>query len=189
VPSLLTNLSTNATTAAPARRPVHLALATSSHAGNFHLKTAHLPALFAAFPPARRVLGDDARVPKGRGKPLPDIYLLALDIINGELASARAAGATEEPAIRPEECLVFEDSVPGVEAGRRAGMQVVWCPHPGLRQEYAGREERVLAGLMGEAEVGSDERDGAPGTEGDGYGVFLESLEGFDYGRFGISLE
>jgi pseudouridine-5'-monophosphatase len=34
--------------------------------------------------------------------------------------------------IRAADCLVFEDSIQGVDAGRRAGMQVVWCPHPGL---------------------------------------------------------
>ena len=55
-----------------------------------------------------------------------------------------------EDLILPEECLVFEDSVPGVEAGRRAGMRVVWCPHPMLKNEFAGREKEVLAGLARE---------------------------------------
>lgn len=71
----------------------------------------------------RRVLGDDTRIAQGRGKPLPDIYLLALETINSSL------GAGQKP-ITPEECLVFEDSVPGIEAGRRAGMRCIWysCP-------------------------------------------------------------
>ena len=58
------------------------------------------------------VLGDDPRMPKGRGKPTPDIYLLALECINKELR------LKVEPIIYPEECLVLENSVPRVEAGR-----------------------------------------------------------------------
>ena len=94
---------------------------------------------------------------------------------------------------------MFEDSVPGVESGRRAGMQVVWCPHPELLNEYAGREELVLAGLMGEhkeaenqqalgtATQGGEVLEGkAPGEVGDGWAVLLKSLEGFPYERFGI---
>lgn len=140
------------------------------------------------------MLGDDPRIPKGRGKPAPDIYLLALETLN---ARRRLQG--EKHDILPQECLVFEDSVPGVESGRRAGMQVVWCPHPELLNEYAGREELVLAGLMGEhKEVADEEALGAatqggevqkgkaPGEVGDGWAVLLKSLEGFPYERFGI---
>lgn len=175
---------------------VEMALATSSHRANFELKTAHLQHLFEDFRQENRVLGDDARIPKGRGKPAPDIYLLALETVN---ARRRLAG--EKKDILPEECLVFEDSVPGVEAGRRAGMQVVWCPHPELLKEYKGREERVLAGLMGEhkeveekneslgvAKADGEVKKGAPGEEGDGWGVLLNTLEGFDYARFGIEV-
>ena len=89
--------------------------------------------------------------------------------------------------IKPEECLVFEDSVPGVEAGRRAGMQVVWCPHPGLLNEYAGREEQVLAGLMGEHK-GEAGYDVAVGEIGDGWAVLLKTLEDFPYEKFGIEV-
>lgn len=98
-----------------------IALATSSHARNFQLKTTHLQDIFAVFPRDRKVLGDDPRVAPGRGKPAPDIYLLALEMINEHI---RKEG--REAEILPEECLVLEDSVPGVEAGRRAGCQVVW---------------------------------------------------------------
>ena len=45
-------------------------------------------------------------VPKG--KPAPDVYLLA----------ARTLG------VRPEECLVFEDIPEGIQAGKNAGMKV-----------------------------------------------------------------
>lgn len=155
---------------------VHIALATSSHEANFRLKTAHLGELFSVFETHRRVLGDDKRIPPGRGKPLPDIYLLALRTINDSLP------AGERP-ITPEECLVFEDSVPGVEAGRRAGMRVVWCPHPMLKKEYAGREADVLAGRTGEA---GDIDLHQVGKIDDGWAEYLPTLVGFPYERYGI---
>ena len=155
---------------------VHIALATSSHAANFKLKTAHLEALFSVFEGHRRVLGDDVRIPKGRGKPAPDIYLLALKTINGSLAEG-------EKEISPQECLVFEDSVPGVEAGRRAGMRVVWVPHPELLNEYKGKEKEVLAGRTG---AGGEVDLHQLGGVDDGWGDHLDSLEDFPYERFGI---
>lgn len=155
------------------------------------------------FADERRVLGDDPRIPVGKGKPAPDIYLLALQTINEGI---RREGRERE--VGPEECLVFEDSVPGVEAGRRAGMRVVWCPHPELLAEYRGREKEVLAGRTGlraeeedqrvVREVGEDvegkERRsgqrvaGAPGEIDDGWAELLESLEGFPYERYGIQV-
>lgn len=156
---------------------VHVALATSSNSTNFALKTAHLGDLFSVFASPRRVLGDDPRIRPGRGKPLGDIYLLALDTINASLPAG-------EPRIAPDECLVFEDSVPGVEAGRRAGMRVVWCPHPKLKELYDGREDEVLAGRTGEAGEGVDVHQ--LGEKGDGWGEYLASLEGFPYEKYGI---
>lgn len=176
------------------KRGVHIALATSSHAGNFKLKASHLDHVFDHFPHEHRVLGDDPRIPPGRGKPAPDIYLLALSTLNKTLEEQG-----QQP-IRPEECLVFEDSIPGVESGRRAGMQTVWCPHPELLSEFKGREKEVLAGLTGEhkedeeeqlqkteAEVAQGKRRvGAPGEIDDGWAIFLPSLENFPYENFGI---
>lgn len=89
----------------------------------------------------------------------------------------------------PEECLVFEDSVPGVEAGRRAGMRVVWCPHPELLKEYKGREAEVLAGVANarKDDDGEGEEDaGRMGVIGDGWATRVTTLEAFDYGRYGI---
>ena len=51
-------------------------------------------------------------VPPGRGKPSPDMFLLA---------AARLG-------VPPARCLVFEDAVPGIEAALAAGMQVVTVP-------------------------------------------------------------
>lgn len=158
---------------------VHIALATSSHASNFKLKTDHLQELFSVFSTDRRVLGDDERIAKGRGKPLPDIYHLALKTINTSLPEG-------EPEVKPEECLVFEDSVPGVEAGRRAGMRVIWCPHPELANEYLGREAEVLAGRTGE---GGDVDLHDLGEIGDGWAEYLKNLKAFPYERYGIVVE
>ncbi|KAK3067825.1 hypothetical protein LTR53_015072 [Teratosphaeriaceae sp. CCFEE 6253] len=160
-------------------RGVEMALATSSHKGNFELKTGHLGELFGVFEQEHRVLGDDARIPVGRGKPAPDIYLLALETINVRL---RREGKLE---VKPEEALVLEDSVPGVEAGRRAGCQVVWCPHPELLELMKGKEDLILAGRVGE--YTGVEGKAAPGEVGDGYGTLLHSLEGFPYEKFGIN--
>lgn len=166
---------------------VEMALATSSHSSNFKLKSSHLGHLFDVFPKDQQVLGDDPRIAPGRGKPAPDIYLLALQTIN-----TRRAAQNLKP-IAPAECLVFEDSVPGVESGRRAGMQVVWCPHPGLLNEYKGREDRVLAAQMGEftpidgSEVdGAATQDGKVGEIGDGWARLYGSLEAFPYKDYGI---
>jgi len=67
-----------------------------------------LTGLDALFP----IVVTPADVPPGRGKPAPDMFLLA----------ARRMG------VPPERCLVFEDAAPGVAGARAAGMQVVHVP-------------------------------------------------------------
>ncbi|KAF8450116.1 putative haloacid-halidohydrolase [Terfezia claveryi] len=159
---------------------VEIAVATSSHSSNYAYKTSHLQKeLFDFFPPGQIIKGDDPRITHGRGKPAPDIYLLALETIN---ARRRAEGKDE---IEPREALVFEDAVPGVEAGRRAGMRVVWVPHEELLGEYKGREEEVLAGLCQEY-VEGEIKGGKPGVLEDGWGELRSTLVGFDYERYGI---
>jgi len=174
---LLTHLTAQTTRNVEGRR-VHVALATSSERENFEVKTSRegTKRFLGMIPEERRVLGDDPRVRKGRGKPAPDIYLLALEIINSTLEEG-------EPKITPAECLVFEDSVPGVEAGRRAGMRVVWVPHPGLAVEYKGKEREVLAGRTGLVVVGDEHQ---LGELDDGWAEQLPSLEGFPYAKYGI---
>ncbi|KAH9889580.1 HAD-like domain-containing protein [Xylariomycetidae sp. FL2044] len=157
---------------------VHIALATSSAASNFAIKTKNWTELFSVFESHRRVLGDDQRIMPGRGKPLPDIYVLALKTINDSLPES------EKPIV-PEECLVFEDSVPGVEAGRRAGMRVVWCPHPMLKKEYEGMEKDILAGRMGEA---GDVDVHQLGEHDDGWADYYLNLSAFPYDKYGIKI-
>ena len=138
------------------------------------------------------------------GKPAPDIFLQALDQINQNLGLSKG----EQP-VTPEECLVFEDSIAGVEAGRRAGMQVAWVPHQGLLEVCRGREEMVL---MGVTTSESDDFGSGSGSEGhrgadkeqqhngskvedlpreseDGGVQLLLSLEDFPYERYGICVD
>lgn len=56
---------------------------------------------------------------KGRGNPTPEIFLLALRSVNDSIPGS-------EESITPTECLLFKDSVPTIEAARRAKMGVVW---------------------------------------------------------------
>ena len=62
-----------------------------------------------------------------KGKPAPDIYL----------AVARKLGVT------PENCLVFEDIIPGIQAGKAAGMKV--CAVYDQYSEHQDVEKRRLA--------------------------------------------
>ena len=122
-------------------------------------------------------------------KPMPDVFLLALTRINAHLGRG-------EGEVRLEECLVFEDSVAGVEAGRRAGMRVCWVPHVGLRRVWRGRESAVLEGRSDEVGdiVGDGEQEGKKEEKKqlwstDGWAEMLMSLEGFNYEQYGIQLK
>lgn len=158
--------------------PVKTALASSSEKYNYDLKVSRPNAkrLLDLIPEEHRVLGDDQRVKKGRGKPAPDIYLVALQTINDKLPDGT-------PKITPLECLVFEDSVPGVEAGRRAGMRVAWVPHAELFAEWGERKREVLAGRTGLVNIGDEAQ---LGELDDGSGEYFLSLENFPYEKFGI---
>jgi pseudouridine 5'-phosphatase len=94
-------------------RAVPLALATSSGRRLFEIKSANHP-WFARFDVV--VCGDDGGL---RYKPAPDIFLAA---------AARLGRA-------PADCVVFEDSLAGVEAALNADMQVVALLDP--RQDRA----------------------------------------------------
>jgi len=92
-------------------RCVPMAVATSSEAELCAIKVAR-HAWFGSFRAV--VCGDDPRIEAL--KPAPDIFLIA----------------AQELAADPADCVVFEDSPAGVEAARRAGMQVVALPDAAL---------------------------------------------------------
>lgn len=188
VEKLLENLATKTA------HPLYLSLASSAGASKFALKTAHIPTIANAFADKRfHVFGDDPEMSDARKKPEPDIFLLALKRIND---AARQAGVKAIDAI---ECLVFEDSIAGVEAAKRAGMRVVWVPHRGLAEVCEGREGDVLMGRtevdgkvpkFGE-EVGNGAKKIEPAEDGrllseDGLAEVMVSLEEFPYEAYGI---
>ncbi len=61
----------------------------------------------------------------GKGKPAPDIYL------------AVAAGL----GVSPENCLVFEDILPGIQAGKSAGMRVCAVDDAYSRDQEGAKKE------------------------------------------------
>lgn len=75
------------------------------------------------------VLGDDPEIQQG--KPAPDIFLTA----------AKRLGA------RPEQCLVFEDSLAGVIAAKQAGMTVVAVPDPIMDKSLFQEADEILNSL------------------------------------------
>ena len=105
-----------------------IAIATGSVRRNYERKTAHLQHVFGRFGEHVVCGGDDGA---GRGKPFPDVFLAAAR------ALGRPVGPNEddgEAAVGEAECterargLVFEDAIPGVQAGKRAGMSgVLFC--------------------------------------------------------------
>lgn len=62
-----------------------------------------------------------------RGKPAPDIYLAVAEALK----------------VSPANCLVFEDIVPGIEAGKAAGMKV--CAVYDRYSEHQDAQKRALA--------------------------------------------
>ena len=120
-------------TLALAARGVPQAVATSTGRRLFDLKTQRHREWFALF--AAVVLGDDPRI--ARGKPAPDIFLLAARELDAEPAS----------------CVVLEDAPSGVAAARAAGMRVVAVPYPGMDAAKLADADVVLASL---AEIDPD---------------------------------
>ena len=62
-----------------------------------------------------------------KGKPAPDIYLAVSEKLN----------------VKPENCLVFEDIIPGIMAGKNAGMEV--CAVEDYYSRHVKDEKQALA--------------------------------------------
>ncbi len=100
---------------------IPIAIATGSSRRAFALKTSHLQHVFAHFG-SNVICGSDDGA--GRGKPFPDVYLAAARILGRAIGSVDEEGDVVEEKEREERAhgLVFEDAIPGVMAGKRAGM-------------------------------------------------------------------
>lgn len=69
-----------------------------------------------------------------RGKPDPEGFVMGLTRLK-----------KKNPEVRPENCLVLEDSHAGIEAAHRAGMKVVALPHSYPKEELSGKADFVAA--------------------------------------------
>ena len=103
------------------------AIASSSSQRPFAAKTTHYQEWIELFHCI--VLGDDPEIQQG--KPAPDIFLLA----------------AERLGVRPEQCLVFEDSLAGVIAAKQAGMSVVAVPDPIMDKNLFQEADEILTSL------------------------------------------
>ncbi|KAF9435360.1 glutathione synthase [Entomortierella beljakovae] len=102
---------------------IPIAVATSSYRRNFELKSTNNQALFSLFDVI--VCGDDPAI--ALGKPNPDIFYVARD---------RLAKHFGQETVNNENCLVFEDSPIGVQAGVNASMKVLWVPDENIGRLY-----------------------------------------------------
>lgn len=102
--------------------PVAVASSTGYEHTEAHLRHAELWELFDAV-----VTGD--QLPKGRGKPNPDIFLMA----------------AEKLGVKPEDCIVVGDTPADVNAGFAAGMTVILIPDQvPANDETRARSRKVL---------------------------------------------
>ncbi|KAG7808635.1 hypothetical protein KL921_003717 [Ogataea angusta] len=140
-----------------AAKGIPMVVCTSSHKDKFDLKTAHLQEGFKHF---ELVITGDNPVIAGKGKPLPFIWWLGLSELNDKL---RSEGRIQED-IKIEEVLIFEDAVPGLISGKRAGGYVIWVPDPHVL-EITKPDELLENGAKGE---------------------LLSSLEEFDLAKYNL---
>lgn len=102
-----------------------MAVATGSQRRNYEQKSSHLmEVLFEKFE-GKVVCADDGLIAKGRGKPNPDIFLVTATKMLGRDVGEGDDVASSVTAVQREvrrKGLVFEDAIPGMQAGKRAGM-------------------------------------------------------------------
>lgn len=99
---------------------IPIAVATSSGRHKYELKTKNLADLFGYFE-GKVVCGDDKQY-NMRGKPEPDIFITAAREMLGRNVGHPAEECTVDHSQERARGLVFEDSLPGIQAGKRAGM-------------------------------------------------------------------
>ena len=104
------------------------AIASSSFQENFECKTVNHQQWLQQI--SVLTFGDDPKLQNS--KPAPDIFLLTAQKLNAN----------------PETCLVFEDSVAGMQAAIAAGMSVVVVPDPMLNRELFASADLILNSLV-----------------------------------------
>lgn len=114
---------------ASARWPLAIASGALEHEVRLVLEREGLLPYFSALVTAEKV---------SRGKPHPDSFAAALEALN------RRAG--HEGGIAPASCLVAEDSLAGIAAGRSAGMRVL-AVTTSFGRERLGEADRVVDSL------------------------------------------
>ncbi|KAF8990169.1 HAD-like protein [Hymenopellis radicata] len=104
---------------------IPIAVATGSRRRNYDMKTGHLGHVFGLF---------EGRIPN------PDIFLTAAALLGRDVGPLQGDLSSEHVAERARG-LVFEDGLPGMQAGKRAGMNVIWVPDSNLLNvTYDGEE-------------------------------------------------
>jgi len=99
---------------------IPIAVATGSRRRNYELKIAHLQTTFSCFE-GKVICGDDTHH-NIRGKPAPDIFIAAAkELLYRDVGSVNIP-ITDKQRIERGKGLVFEDALPGLQAGKRAGM-------------------------------------------------------------------
>ncbi|KAF8160719.1 HAD-like domain-containing protein [Crassisporium funariophilum] len=127
---------------------IPMAIATSSRRRNYELKTVHLQDVFGCFD-GKVICGDDHQYMM-KGKPAPDIFITtAREFLKRDVGSPEAMPSEMHLGERSKG-LVFEDALLGMQAGKRAGMSVVWVPDPNISKlPYSDveRPDQVLESL------------------------------------------
>ncbi|KAG0707111.1 HAD-like protein [Suillus ampliporus] len=103
---------------------VPIVVATASSRRNFDRKSENLKEFFDYFQ-GNIVCADDV-AGKTTGKPDPYIFLHAAGVLGKAVGTMEQC--TEAEVVERSKGLVFEDALYGVQAGKRAGMSVVWVP-------------------------------------------------------------
>lgn len=84
------------------------------------MKTAHLGEVFGCFE-GKVVCADDEKYSM-KGKPEPDVFLTAAKEVLGRDVGVPGESCTSDQKEERAKGLVFEDAIPGLQAGKRAGM-------------------------------------------------------------------
>jgi len=120
------------------RHKVPFSIATSSGKKWFPLKTKDLEKMLSLF---HHILMAPHEPRVKKSKPAPDTFLVSCAKFSENEDGDRIL---VQEQVSASSCLVFEDSVNGVMAGVRAGMQVVMIPDPRLNIEAAMESEPDL---------------------------------------------